>query len=96
MAPTNEIVEGLPLGDAPTQIPSRPQDATITVLTFITTNKLGHESEHKRVFIGRMDTNEEIKQFADTQFSDFVTEVTLLTIQFYTLETSTDPCQCIR
>lgn len=92
----HEILEGLPIGDAPQQIPSRPQDKVVTMMTFITTNKLGHESEHKRVFIGRMDTQEEVKQYADTQFSDFVTTICLKTIQFYTLETATDPYQSIR
>lgn len=92
----DNIVDGLPIGDAPQQIASRPQDGTVTMMTFITTNKLGHESEHRRVFLGRIDTQEEVKQYADTQFSDFVTTICLKTIQFYTLETSTDPYQSIR
>jgi len=91
-----EIVDGLPLGDSPTQIASRPEDKTITVMTFITTNRMGHEREHKKVFVGRLDTEEEVKQFADSQFSDFVTIITLKTIQFYTLECSTDPYSSVR
>jgi len=91
-----EIADGLPIGNAPPQIPSRPQDATITVMTFITTNKLGNVREQKRVFVGRMDTEEDVKQYADSQFSDFVTIITLKTIQFYTLECSTDPYSSVR
>jgi len=89
------IVEGLPKCN-PTPIPFRPQDGTITMLTFITTNKMGTVRESKRVFIGRMDTEEEVRKFADSQFSDFVTIVTLKTIQFYTLECSTDVYSSVR
>ncbi|MFA6973979.1 MAG: hypothetical protein WC238_04570 [Parcubacteria group bacterium] len=86
----DQIVDDLPqLQGNPTRIPARPDDETITEMVFEIKNKLsGAYHQRRKLFVGRMDTNEEIQQYVDQEFSDFVTEVTLLTIQFYTLETT--------